>query len=45
MRPTRASLQPAGLAGKVFATGDDFCAHQPTSTPARTYLWDVSWLP
>jgi WD40 repeat protein len=24
---------------------DDLDAYQPTSTPARTYLWDVSWLP
>ena len=31
--------------GKVLATGDDLDAYQPTSTPARTYLWDVSWLP
>jgi hypothetical protein len=31
--------------GKVLATGDDLDADQPTSTPARTYLWDVSGLP
>ena len=31
--------------GKTLATGDDPGADQLTGTPARTYLWNVSWLP
>jgi WD40 repeat protein len=31
--------------GKILATGDDPDDDQSASTPARTYLWDVTWLP
>ena len=31
--------------GRVLATGDDPDPDQPTGTPARTYLWDITWLP
>jgi WD40 repeat protein len=31
--------------GKILATGDDPDADQSAGTPARTYLWDVTWLP
>ncbi|HCU94869.1 MAG TPA: hypothetical protein DHU96_20065, partial [Actinobacteria bacterium] len=30
--------------GKVLATGDNLDLDMPTRTPARIYLWDVTWL-
>jgi hypothetical protein len=34
-----------GGRAEICATGDNLHAYQPTRTSARTYLWDVSWLP
>jgi len=45
--PLRYDIDSAAFSpdGKILATGDNLDGYQPASTPARTYLWDISWLP